>query len=744
MKISQIKINGVRGFSHQLDSNTNTETPHQINIASNSSFILFGENGTGKSSFFDALEWALTGEIAEESKQRRIETKEFIKNIHSTNNPKVSISFHNSQGEFTRELGLLKQLKFEHESVAQYHFIESNRITVFVTDTRNNLWRRFLELIGLDELLEFQTQLSYAKTIIQDEASSQKTTLDDKIKQKQSFTSKNDNLAEKLTTKFGESWKNKTITDETQTNLDKSQTIKAIIDSITSYIDLYNEVEGFKNSYADLKVKLEVAKQQISFSNIAQLLEQAENYFKQNPAIVNCPVCNENTITKTVIDNITTQKDNVNSVLNLEEQITNLSATLKSKNPELNQKLQSTIQKFNKQYNKNIVFDNNSKLAYDYLNAELPKVEDDYKRLKESISIQIDNEFKTYHDNCKNIDKLDTEIALIEEDFLLKDEILKDYEIVATNYKNSYDELLEEELQDISETYVTDIYNQLNQTDNEIIDNFKIEHDITKQEIKFSATLKNSETLIDPITMLSTGHLRCLGFSLLMARVKKKNSALKFIAIDDPIYAIDHEHRYSLINYLCNEAKNYQFIITTSDRNFYDIFRNKIGKQSLTSYKTQLQTSQIPHSVLLKESPKNYLEEAKIHLYSNDYRASALYARIALEHCLFDLAEKKKFKKNLEIGKRLNISLDDIFSIVLDGLKREYTENTSRIDKEFTCITNNPYFKSLLTNTPLNREIHQTNEFTGFLNTKAEIEEIINITDTFKSYILELTAKIQT
>ena len=75
MKISQIKINGVRGFSYQKDLVNNIDTPHQIDIPKNSSFILFGENGTGKSSFFDALEWALTGEIEEEGRQRRLETK---------------------------------------------------------------------------------------------------------------------------------------------------------------------------------------------------------------------------------------------------------------------------------------------------------------------------------------------------------------------------------------------------------------------------------------------------------------------------------------------------------------------------------------------------------------------------------------------------------------------------------------------------------------------------------------------
>ena len=197
MKISQIKINGVRGFSYQKDLVNNIDTPHQIDIPKNSSFILFGENGTGKSSFFDALEWALTGEIEEEGRQRRLETKNFIRNINSTNSPKVSVSFHGRNGEFTRELGLSRQVKFDYEDYAPYHFIESNRITVFVTDTKSSLWRRFLELIGLDELLEFQTQISYARNTIESEVSSLKEKLEKRVKEKQKLVEENDGLIKK-------------------------------------------------------------------------------------------------------------------------------------------------------------------------------------------------------------------------------------------------------------------------------------------------------------------------------------------------------------------------------------------------------------------------------------------------------------------------------------------------------------------------------------------------------------------
>jgi len=737
MKISQIKINGVRGFSYQKDLVNNIDTPHQIDIPKNSSFILFGENGTGKSSFFDALEWALTGEIEEEGRQRRLETKNFIRNINSTNSPKVSVSFHGRNGEFTRELGLSRQVKFDYEDYAPYHFIESNRITVFVTDTKSSLWRRFLELIGLDELLEFQTQISYARNTIESEVSSLKEKLEKRVKEKQKLVEENDGLIKSLDKRFEVKWRNVILNNRTQIEIDSSAELKRIVDETQKYLENINNLTDLYQEFKEIKLQLQEAKLKTSFSSIAQLLEQAENYFRQNPNIENCPVCNENTITRTVIENITVQKANVQSVLALEKDYAGFERNYEQKSRVLLKEGNVLLGLINKRYQQNLRFENEI-LIYNYLVGENAKFDKEYELINESISLQISDEFRKYNQNQDSIAQLDVEIIDIEREYLLREEILKDYEAVATKYKSSYDNILEEELKSISKEFVTDIYNQLNQTSNEIIDSFNIEHDVLKQEIKFSAILKTTGETIDPINMLSTAHLKCLGFALLMARVKKKNSVLKFIAIDDPIYAIDHEHRYSLINYLCNEADNYQLIITTSDRNFYDIFRNKISKQKLVAYKTYLQITDFPHSVLLKESPKSFIDEARLHLSNDDFRASAVYARIALENCLFQVAKKERFRKELEIAKRFNIPLDDIFKTVENGMKSKYESEKSNIDREFGLITNNPYFNSLLTGTPLNKEVHQSNELAGFLNTRVEIEEIIEITDSFQNYLSSL------
>lgn len=130
MRIKQVKINGIRGFYYLEDS------PHIIELDGKHLF-LYGENGTGKSSFLDAIEWCLTGEV-EESKTRRGDKREFLINkfCDKKDAPFVEIIYvHNGQEEsFCRKVN--SKTKFVFEDLAGDHFIDTKRIENFVIDTK--------------------------------------------------------------------------------------------------------------------------------------------------------------------------------------------------------------------------------------------------------------------------------------------------------------------------------------------------------------------------------------------------------------------------------------------------------------------------------------------------------------------------------------------------------------------------------------------------------------------------------
>jgi DNA repair exonuclease SbcCD ATPase subunit len=150
MKLKKIKINGIRGFNYLKDENGNP-LPHLIELNEKHLF-LYGENGTGKSSLFDAIEWCFTGEI-EESHNRKIQNpKDFLANkfCDAKDNPYVEILFtkKNTEETFLRKLIKNKNPNFKYENEAKEHFIESNRIDNFVIDTKASLWQRFSDLLG--------------------------------------------------------------------------------------------------------------------------------------------------------------------------------------------------------------------------------------------------------------------------------------------------------------------------------------------------------------------------------------------------------------------------------------------------------------------------------------------------------------------------------------------------------------------------------------------------------------------
>lgn len=73
-KITKLIISNFRGFQEE----------HTFDLSKKNNFI-FGENGSGKSSFFEALEYSLTGNISEAS-GKRISLNNYIKNSETKKN----------------------------------------------------------------------------------------------------------------------------------------------------------------------------------------------------------------------------------------------------------------------------------------------------------------------------------------------------------------------------------------------------------------------------------------------------------------------------------------------------------------------------------------------------------------------------------------------------------------------------------------------------------------------------------
>lgn len=85
--------------------------------------------------------------------------------------------------------------------------------------------------------------------------------------------------------------------------------------------------------------------------------------------------------------------------------------------------------------------------------------------------------------------------------------------------------------------------------------------------------IKSFGLMEDPRALSSEGHLDSLGLCIFLAFIKRFNNDLPLIILDDVVTAIDSRHRERICELLINEFKDKQIIVTTHDEIWYEQLR---------------------------------------------------------------------------------------------------------------------------------------------------------------------------
>lgn len=139
----------------------------------------------------------------------------------------------------------------------------------------------------------------------------------------------------------------------------------------------------------------------------------------------------------------------------------------------------------------------------------------------------------------------------------------------------------------------------------------------------------------DALHVLSEGHIRCIGLSILLAKNLKTNSPL--LIFDDPVNAIDDEHRKAIRETLYQDEffKEKQIILACHGEEFLKNIHQDIGKkaaQESATYKFLPQQGESHIQVASFSSPPNYVLAATTYLEQAEYRNALASARRALEY----------------------------------------------------------------------------------------------------------------
>ena len=171
--------------------------------------------------------------------------------------------------------------------------------------------------------------------------------------------------------------------------------------------------------------------------------------------------------------------------------------------------------------------------------------------------------------------------------------------------------------------------------------------------------------------MLSEGHLRALGLSILLAMAEKNNFPL--IVFDDVVNAIDTDHRSNIIDLFFSDAylRRIQMVVTTHDRLFWERFCIISDRHPHCDQHTSHVLSYTNKGVVVIDHAGGFQKKVYLALSVFDVRQALLYCRIwfesmVLEFCIENgVTVTANFNKSqLKKSMYLQVSLEHTFSLV--------------------------------------------------------------------------------
>ncbi|GIZ28817.1 AAA family ATPase [Morganella morganii] len=238
------------------------------------------------------------------------------------------------------------------------------------------------------------------------------------------------------------------------------------------------------------------------------------------------------------------------------------------------------------------------------------------------------------------IDNFDMENRqLIEEVAFEESTVRKNKEISVAYAKfvlrlNAYKESLPQQLvANLGDGIVT-LYNAFNRNDppGEKFSDVKLP---LMQNQRLEVAFQNNPTqYFDALHVLSEGHVRCIGLAILLA--KNISEKCPLLVFDDPVNAIDDDHRESIRRTLFEDAffADKQIILACHGEEFFKDIQNllpaPVAAQSRTfSFLPRLDELHI--RVDFNCAPRNYIISARLHYGRNEIREALTKCRQSLE-----------------------------------------------------------------------------------------------------------------
>jgi len=284
------------------------------------------------------------------------------------------------------------------------------------------------------------------------------------------------------------------------------------------------------------------------------------------------------------------------------------------------------------------------------------------------------------------------------------------------------------------ETKAAEYYKAINDHDSECerIDSIIFDKGNGNYRIKI---ITSGGTSQDAFSVLSEGHLRALGLSLLLAMAEKNKFPI--IVFDDVVNAIDSDHRSNIIDLCFSDPylKRTQMVVTTHDRLFWERFCIIAERHPQADQHSSRVLTYTNKGIVAADHAGGFQGKVNEALGVYDVRQALIYCRIwfesiVVEYCLENaLALTAQFgKSQLKKSFYLQISLEKTFSIIEPYLAYDL--------KHFNLIKND-----LVNWSGQNQEHHAFDEGSlNFVHSKTS-KEVVNIYDAIRFLECQLFPK---
>lgn len=659
--------------AHTLNVQSFRGINQEISLQLSDITIIKGENGTGKSSFVNAIEYLFSNDLAF-LKNKTINTKKAAFNWASgKNNAKIELKFKNK-----------KYIKFEKskrensgvfDDILKNNYIKSasfilnrKKLLNFIDGTSGNRYKAVMDLCGIDKIDKIQSAISTSKSAIKKELDKVLSIQDNKLGDLSELLTDNrdaslDTCIQDLNKLLKENGKD-TLDDNTNIdgfidNLDLSD-VTIILSKINDFNKLYNQIQ-INQLESELKTVLveyeNIASDNLKSSqSLLKTLKTSFDYIELTNSD-KCPVCENDIDSQEILALLSGKIDNINknnsNFNNWKKMVNNL---IRDVNVEIDncKDLNSIIDDLNKLtgdilpnfgFENLINFQNDlteflefKKVLNDFDNVEFTALYDEITSIKKLL---------TDYESSQNIDDLGKIYNML---FIIKE--LKEFQLEINTLSKQHD--VASKTFDIfiesKEKFIKDMISEIR---DDIKTYYEFIHDddlISAPDMQLTGPklidvyLNSFGEMVDSRSYASEGHLDTLGICIFLAFNKKFNE-IPFIVFDDVLTTVDLPHKQRIGRLIVDKLVDYQFLITTHS----SLWAEELKRLCIDSKRPHRIHELIDWS--LDEGPitsKPLEAEQKIEKYlsSNhqDFQAAGNTARRYLEYTLREVCIKNKIK----------------------------------------------------------------------------------------------------